>query len=553
MRPSTRRQKHNQFKTKSDISLLKKRLNVIITVLLMVQVLLSWSIVKTAYRASQEPEVQVKDYFTKEIRRGNIYDSEGTLLATSLKVNSLYADPKIMLDVNDAVFKLNKVLPELDIHLLKRKLSNKHRRFVWIKRNLSPKLAYEVNALGIPGLSFKKEFFRTYPNGILAPHVLGYINRNGKGVIGVEKTYDEKLSKGEDVHLTIHSIMQNSLRDALTNQMRKTQASSAWAIALDPRDGSVLASVSLPDYNPNLYNKAVAKQWKDRTIADVFEMGSINKIYTYALGFETGIINLNSILDATKPIRIGKYRIRDVAAKNKWLSVTDGFKYSSNIAASRVADELTVDQQKKFFDELNLLNSLKYDLGETTQPIIPENKSWKRLKKMTLSYGYGLAMTPLQAVAALASVGNNGYYIKPKFIKSTPTEKHRVLSDETVSKMKRLFSATIEQGTGRRARVKGYLIGGKTGTAEILGDSGEYKDKQNLATFVGFAPLNNPKFIVLVGINSPQGRYRGGGSAAAPVFKEFATKAFAVLNIRPTVHKMQEKGFNILHSNKGDL
>ncbi|MCP4356108.1 MAG: penicillin-binding protein 2 [Proteobacteria bacterium] len=549
MRPSARR-KQKQNSSKHDVTQVKRRLSIVIVALVMVQILLSWGIVKIAYLAYKEPEAKAKDYFAKEIRRGNVYDSEGVLLATSLKVNSLYADPKIMLDVNDAVFKLTKVLPDLNIDDLQSKLSNKNRRFVWIKRNLSPQKAYQINSLGIPGFAFKKEFFRTYPNGNLAAHVLGYINRNGVGVVGVEKAFDKQLSQGEDVHLTIHSVMQNALRSSLVKQMQNTKAKSAWAIALNPSDGSVFASVSLPDYNPNLYNKAVPEQWKDRTISDVFEMGSINKTYTYALGFEKGIIDPDSILDATKPIKIGKYRIKDVSAKNKWLSVTDAFKYSSNISASRVADEFAENQQKDFFSSLNLLSPLEYDLGKTTSPIIPTDKSWKRLKTMTLSYGYGLASTPLQAVAALASIGNDGFYMKPKFIKSTQTEKRQVISEETVKNMKRLFSATVEKGTGRRAKVKGYLIGGKTGTAEILAKSGEYSEKNNLATFVGFAPLNDPKFIVLVGVNSPQGKRIGGGSVAAPVFKEFAAKTFAILNIRPTLYTMQEKGLNMIKQNK---
>ncbi|PPR08596.1 MAG: Penicillin-binding protein 2 [Proteobacteria bacterium] len=553
MRPSARRYKNSVEQSQQSFAIIKTRLNVVVIALFIVQIFLAGAIISKAYQATQEPQTQIKDYFAKEIRRGSIYDQKGVLLATSLKVNSLYADPKMMLDVNDAIFKLKKVLPEIDSKKLKSKLSNKNRRFVWIKRNLSPKQAYQINALGVPGFAFKQEFFRTYPNGNLAAHILGYINRNGNGVVGVEKVYDEQLKNGEDVHLTIDATLQDTLRQSLAAQLLKTNASSAWAIALHPHNGSVLASVSLPDYDPNFYNKASAEQWKDRTISDVFEMGSINKTYTFALGFDKEIINLNSILDATRPIRIGKYRIRDAYPKSKWLSTVDAFKYSSNIATSRVADELTVEQQKQFYKELHLLEPLNYDLGTTTAPIIPTDKSWKRLKKMTLSYGYGLATTPLQAVAALSSIGNDGFYARPKFVKNTPTDKVRVVKDETVRKMKRLFSATVEEGTGRRARVKGYLIGGKTGTAEILEKSGEYNKKQNLATFIGFAPLDKPEFIVLVGVNSPQGKLSGGGSAAAPIFREFAEKAFAILNIRPSLYKMQDKGQNILKTNKGDL
>tara|TARA_Y100001960_G_scaffold330622_1_gene425160 strand:+ start:4998 stop:6662 length:1665 start_codon:yes stop_codon:yes gene_type:complete len=553
VRPSARRYKQTQAKSQQGISIVKARLNVVVIAIFIIQCSVAGAIINKAIQSRHEPQAQVKDYFAKDIRRGSIYDTNGTLLATSLKVNSLYADPKMMLDVNDAVYKLKKVLPDLDAKDLQRKLSNKKRRFVWIKRNLSPKQAYAINSLGVPGFAFKQEYFRTYPNGSLAAHVLGYINRNGVGVAGVEKVYNEQLKAGEDVHLTINATLQSTLRETLAKQLLKTNASSAWAIALDPRDGSVLSSVSLPDYDANFYNKASAIQWKDRTISGVYEMGSINKTYTYALGFEKGIINLNSILDATRPIRIGKYRIRDFHGKRKWLSVVDAFKYSSNIAVSRVADELTVEQQKEFFDKLHILEPLEYDLGQTTKPIVPEDKSWKRLKKMTLSYGYGLATTPLQSVASLSSIGNNGYYVKPKFIKDTPTVKEKIVSDETVSKMKRLFSATVEEGTGRRARIKGYLIGGKTGTAEVLSESGEYNKKQNLATFIGFAPLDNPEFIVLVGVHSPQGDYRGGGSVAAPVFREFAEKAFAILNIRPSLYKMQDKGQQILKTNKGEL
>lgn len=553
MRPSARRYKQTQEKTLQGINIVKARLNVVVIALFILQCSVAGAIINKAIQSRHEPKAQMKDYFAKEVRRGSIYDTNGVLLATSLKVNSLYADPKMMLDVNNAVYKLKKVLPELDAKELREKLSNKDRRFVWIKRNLSPKQSYAINALGVPGFAFKQEYFRTYPSGNLAAHVLGYINRNGNGVTGVEKIFDEKLKNGEDVHLTINSTLQSTLRDSLAKELTQTHASSAWAIALDPKNGAVLASVSLPDYDANFYNKTTPTQLKDRTISGVYEMGSINKVYTYALGFDKDIINLNSVLDATRPIKIGKYRIKDFYPKNKWYSTVDGFKYSSNIAASRVADEFTVEQQKEFFKKLNLLDPLDYDLGQTTMPIIPEDNRWKRLKKMTLSYGYGLATTPLQSVAALSSIGNDGYYIKPKFVKDTPEVKEKIVSDETVSKMKRLFSATVEEGTGHRAKVKGYLIGGKTGTAEVLSESGEYNKKQNLATFIGFAPLDNPEFIVLIGVHSPQGDSRGGGSVAAPVFKEFAEKAFAILNIRPSLYKMQDKGQEILQTNKGEL
>jgi cell division protein FtsI (penicillin-binding protein 3) len=553
MRPSARRYKQTHSQAQTGINVLKARLNMVVIVIFILQCFIVCAIINKAYQSTQEPKAQIQDYFTKEVRRGNIYDASGTLLATSLKVNSLYADPKMMLDVNNAVYKLAKVLPDLNIDYLQKRLSNKNRRFVWIKRNLSPKQAYAVNALGIPGFAFKKEYFRTYPNGNLAAHVLGNINRNGKGVSGVEKSLNEKLENGEDVKLTINASLQNTLRDALAKELLKTNASSAWAIAIKPTDGSILASVSLPDYDANFYNKAQDIQLKDRTVSDVFEMGSINKTYTYALGFDEGIINLNSILDATRPIRIGRYTIRDAYPKNKWLSTVDAFKYSSNVSASRVADEFSVEQQKNFYRKLHLLESLKYDLGETTSPIVPDDAGWKRLKKMTLSYGYGLALTPLQSIAALSSIGNSGYYVKPKFLDNTQTIKEKVISDDTVHKMKRLFNATVEEGTGHRAKIKGYLIGGKTGTAEILEKSGEYNKKQNLATFIGFAPLDKPEFIVLVGVNSPQGKHSGGGSVAAPVFKEFAEKAFAILNIRPTLYKMQDKGQQILKTNKGEL
>lgn len=551
MRPSARRHTYKPNK-ETDLSIIKKRLGLIFFVFAILHLSLAFNIIKNVALTSQEPQTNVKDYFTKPERRGNIYDINGDLLATSIKVNSLYADPKMMLNINDAVRSLKQLFPEIEVKELIEKLQNKHKRFVWIKRNLSPRQAYAVNSLGIPGIAFKQESFRIYPNGNLAAHVLGFTNRNGIGVSGIEKAFETELANGQDIYLTINSVLQNSLREKLMQQMVNTQASSAWAIAMNAKDGSVLASVSLPDYNANFANKAVAEQWKDRIQADVFEMGSITKAFTYALGFKEGLINLNSILDASKPIKIGRHKISDFHGKNKWLSVTDAFKYSSNIAASRIADEFTVEAQKQFFADLHLLERLDTDLTISADPIIPHEKNWKRLKKMTLSYGYGLAITPIQTVAALNSIGNGGVYVTPKFNKDTPTKEKRVISKETSANMRRLFSAVVEEGTGRRANIDGYLIGGKTGTAEILSETGDYKDKQNLATFVGFAPLDEPEIVVLVGINSPKGDTRGGGSAAAPVFKSFVQHAFAVLNIRPTVHKMQDKGFGILTTNKGE-
>jgi cell division protein FtsI (penicillin-binding protein 3) len=470
--------------------------------------------------------------------RADITDRNGVLLATSLATASLFGDARLVPNPEEAARKLATVLPDIDRELIAERLAS-DRGFVWIKRNLTPRQEYAVNALGIPGLDFKREDRRVYPMGALAAHVLGFTDVDGHGISGVEKSLDEKVrGRGEPAALSIDVRVQNVLSEALQRAMGEFQAIGAIGLVLDVRDGEILGMVSLPGFDPNRLSEAKKENLFNRATLGVYEMGSTFKIFTAAMALDYGTATLAKSYDATKPIHISRFTINDYHAERRWLTVPEIFEVSSNIGAARMAIEVGPQRQQEFLGRLGLLEPSPIELPESGTPLTPD--PWKDISTMTIGFGHGISVTPLQLATAAAGIVNNGIMVPPTILKRTPGEtiiSQRVVSARTSAEMRKLFRLVVAEGTGKNADAKGYLVGGKTGTAEKAAGR-HYNRRALLSSFLGVFPINAPRYLVLTMLDEPKGNkkthgFATGGWVAAPAAKEVIERIAPMLDVMP--------------------
>ncbi len=493
---------------------------------------LSFKILELGLDQSREPKA-VSGYAQNTfVERGIIYDRNGVELALSLDVLSLYADPKMMMDHDDAIASLKLLFPDLKWEKIESRIKSPKRRFVWLKRKLTPKEVKSVYHLGIPGLGFKKEKVRFYPHENLYAHMLGGVNNAGEGAFGLEYYQNQKLSKGEDLTLTIDSRLQSRLHKTLEGVMQQEGTFAAWGVALDAKTREVLAAVSMPDYDPNALSAASENVLRNRFAQGVYEMGSTFKVFTLAQGYELGVIDDESKIDARKPIKISRFTIKDSHAKKMIMTPGEVLKYSSNIGASRISDLIEVDAFKDFYGQLSFLSPMDYGFGATSSPLYPQRK-WGRIHKMTMSFGHGIAIAPLQLLAGFSAVVTDGEVKQPKFFKGAPEEEfaYQVVSGKTTEKMKRLLNEVTITGTARLSKVAGFNVGGKTGTAEIS-VAGGYNEDHRVSSYIGAIPIEDPELIVLIMVDESQ-KIGGGGRIAAPAFAEFVKGSVPILGMRP--------------------
>ena len=472
--------------------------------------------------------------------RGDITDRHGVLLATNLVTGSLYGDPRAVLDAAAAARKITRVLPDLSEADVRRKLES-GKSFVWLKRNLTPSQQQQVNTLGIPGVGFHRESRRIYPQGTLAAHVLGYTDIDRHGIAGVEKYFDDTLAtaKGRPLALSIDHRVQHALKDEIDRAVTEYRAIGGAGIVIDVQNGEIVALVSLPDFDPNAPTGTPADTLFNRATLGVYELGSVFKIFNTAMALDAGTTDLNGGYDATSPIRVARFEIHDDHAKKRWLSVPEIFMYSSNIGSAKMALDAGMQRQRAFLGRLGLLNRLPIELPESGQPLYPAQ--WREINVMTVAFGHGIAITPLHLTAGVAAVINGGVYYPPTLVKrpaDQPAGGTRIMSAENSDKMRRLLRLTVTEGTGKKASVDGYLVGGKTGTAEKVGARGGYRKKALISSFVGAFPMHAPRYVVLAVLDEPRPTaatygYATGGWVAAPAVRQIITRVAPVLGVDP--------------------
>ncbi len=472
------------------------------------------------------------------LERADIVDRNGEVIATNLITFSLYARPHQLIDGEKAAEKLSKLFPDLNKQVLQKKLSSK-KPFVWLKRNLTPRQQERINALGLVGIHFQKEQKRIYPHEKLMAHVVGYTNVDGVGLSGIERKFQDVLQEKKDpLRLSLDLRVQHIVRDALIKGMQEFRAKKASGMVMDVNTGEMIAMVSLPDFDPHKpsNNDAI---FNTNTLG-IYEMGSIFKIFAFAMALDSKKVTLEQGFDASQPMSFGKFTIKDYQGKNRWLSVPEVFMYSSNIGTVKMAMKVGTEGQKKFFDKLGFLKPLKTEIGENGVPMAP--REWHDINTATISYGYGMAVSPLQVLNGVAAMVNGGILRSPTLLLNNNKNKEetRVISEATSEKLRRLLHLTVKYGSGTKGNAPGYLVGGKTGSANKKDDhSNKYvaKDKHR-SIFVAAFPMHDPKYISFVMLDEPHGTaktcgFSTGGWTSGPITKEIIEKAAPLLGVLP--------------------
>lgn len=492
-------------------------------------------------------------------QRADIVDRNGRILATNFVTHSLYAQPQMMIDPVYAAKQLGDIFPELEIEKLERQFTG-NRKFVWVKRRISPEQMQLVHDIGEPGLLFGPREMRLYPNGRLAAHILGgtSFGREGVdaaeivGVAGVEKAFDEALrdpGRGDQpLELSLDLTIQSATEQVLAGGMKLLNARGAAAILMDVRTGEVVSMVSLPDFDPNSRpNPLVEGVPSDsplfnRAVQGVYELGSTFKPFAVAQALHEGMVTPSTMIDTKGPLRWGKYSIRDFHDYGPRLSVTDVIVESSNIGTARIAMELGAERQQDFLGSLGLLEATPIELVEApgAKPLLPKN--WSEISTMTISYGHGLSTSPLHLAAAYATIANDGIRVRPTILKTdNPVQGEQVMSRATSEQVRSMLRQVVKRGTASFGEVEGYAVGGKTGTADKAKErGGGYYDDRVIATFASIFPAHDPRYVLVVTLDEPEDRTgeerrRTAGWTAVPVAAEVIRRIAPLLGLRPEI------------------
>ena len=449
--------------------------------------------------------------------RPDILDRNGAVLATDVRTVSVFAEPRRLIDKDEAVELLTAVLPDLDARELRAQIGAR-KNFVWVKRAISPKQRDEVYRLGLPGVGFLPDIKRVYPNGPIGAHVLGFANRDNVGIAGIEKYIDGqgfgelhgagmKVDSADlkPVKLSLDMRATHAMRDELMKGMQHFRAKAAAGAMLDVNTGEVVAMVSLPDYDPNNPVDAQEPDHINRMTVGTYEMGSTFKAISIAMALESGKVTLNSHVDARENLRYGRFTIHDFHATRRVLSVPEVFTHSSNIGTARMAMMVGVEGHKAFLTRMGQLTRLVTELPENAMPIVPKN--WGELNTITIAFGQGLNVAPLQSVMAVGALANGGYLIKPTFLKRSEAEAKqdapRVVRPEVSESLRYLMRLNAVEGSAKLANIPGYYVGGKTGTADKV-IHGRYSKDRVFTTFMALLPADKPRYVILTLYDEPQ-------------------------------------------------
>jgi len=491
-------------------------------------------------------------------QRADIVDREGRILATNLETFSLYAVPPQMIEPEHAAIELARIFPELDKKDLLEDFTGK-RKFLWIRKKLSPEQKQAVHDIGEPGLLFGPREMRLYPNGKLAAHVMGgaSFGREGVhaaeviGVAGIERLFDDKLrdpaNEGKALQLSLDLPVQAAAERVLYGGMKLMNAKGAASVLLDVHTGEIISMVSLPDFDPNdrpqvlTEGDASDSPLFNRVVQGVYELGSTYKIFAAAQAMELGLANPETVFDTRGPLRWGKHKIRDFRNYGNELTLTKIIVKSSNIGTARVAQMIGTERQQDFLRRLGLLEATPVELTEASggKPLLPKN--WSELSTMTISYGHGISATPMHLASAYAAIANGGYVVQPTLLKQDgPQYGERVMSASVAAASRTMLRKVVTEGTASFGEVPGYAVGGKTGTADKPKPRGGYYEDKVIATFATLFPAHDPKYVLVVTLDEPvetsgDEPRRTAGWTAVPVAAEMIRRVAPLLGMRPEI------------------
>jgi cell division protein FtsI (penicillin-binding protein 3) len=495
-------------------------------------------LVRLALSNQSDISASLNEAVSESFARPDIVDRNGRLLATDVEAYSLFADPARVIDRDEVIEKLAVIFPDLDRAAVRKDLSDRARRFAWLRRGLSPRTAQAVHNLGLPGLDFRRELRRAYPGGMLAGHVIGYVNIDNKGVSGIERYVDDMigvetvqgatLTERPPVRLSLDMGVQHAVEAELAAAVDRYKAKGAAGVVLDITSGEVLASASLPEIDPAHPGMSLDPAHLDKVASSTFELGSVFKIMTVAMAIDAAIATPDTILDVKESMAAGPFTVRDVHALKRPMTVAEIFLHSSNVGAAMLALQAGPARLQAFLRSLQLTEPIKTEAGAVAAPQLPQR--WGEVETITAAYGHGLALAPLQFAASAGAVLNGGNRVLPTFIRRQPdaeTAGVRLLSQATSDRMRDLMRRNVADaaGTGKRAEVGGYLVGGKTGTAEIPGPGG-YREKAVISSFLAGFPMNRPQYVVFVLLFEPQAT------------QETRGEVLAALNAAPTAGRV---------------
>ncbi len=476
--------------------------------------------------------------------RANIVDRNGSELASTfdayalaVRPDDLVGDPKII------ARKVAFALGQQDPRPIYRALTHKG-KFRFIQRRILPLEAKAINAIGEPGLKLERESERLYPNKSLAAHVIGFTDIDGAGQAGVERALDDELRNPEasdgPLVLSIDARVQHAVESELAKAIEKFSAIGGAGVVLDVHTGEVLALASLPDFNPNKAGADSADARFNRATLGVYELGSTFKALTMGMALDSGVIkSMSDSYDATHALQIGRFRIRDDHPKARWMTIPEIFIYSSNIGTAQIAKEIGSARQQAYVKKLGFLEPVHIELKERGPTLYPVN--WGEIATMTVSYGHGIAVTPLHLASAYAALVNGGVWRPATLLKvqgrGAPTGR-RVFSEETSRTMQAMLRLVVTHGTGKQANALGYRVGGKTGTAEKP-HAGRYNRDALVTTFAGAFPMDDPKYVVIAMLDEPKGTkdtygFRSAGWTAAPIVSKVVSRIAPVLGVKPS-------------------
>ncbi|MFA5040852.1 MAG: penicillin-binding protein 2 [Bdellovibrionales bacterium] len=482
------------------------------------------------------------------ISRADITDRHGTVLATSLPTVSLCADSKSIINPDDAAKQLLNVLPELNPKKLNEDLkSGKHCAI--IRRHLTPRQYYGVNKLGIAGLDFLPDERRLYPVGNAVSHIVGFSDIDNNGLAGVEKAMDTRLSGNpEPLVLALDLRIQTVLRRELADAMNTYRAEAAIGLVMDVGTGEIIGMTSLPDFNPGRAGAASDEQLFNRNTLGVYEMGSTFKVFNTALALDTGIVRLSDTFDTVNPLKIGRHTIKDFEKEKHNLNVAEIFTKSSNIGSARMAQRMGGVKQRAFFERLGLTDKVRLEIPEVGAPLLPQASEWGEGTTATAAFGHGIAVNAVQLASAVATIVNDGHPVHPTLLKrddSYEPDVDTVISPRTSAQIRGLMRLVVTHGTAKKADVDGYLVGGKTGTADKLDAKRQYVSNKRRSSFVGLFPINAPKYIVFAMLDDPKGNAKTKGFATAgwvvaPTVSNIITQIAPLLGIAPLPKDLYE-------------
>ncbi|GAB3449938.1 peptidoglycan D,D-transpeptidase FtsI family protein [Insolitispirillum peregrinum] len=490
----------------------------------------------------RRPPVSQSATVPLDTKRAEIVDRNGLVLATNLPTVNLYADSTKILNAEEATTKLLALMPDLNREEVLSKLMS-GRRFIYLERNLSPRLQAAINAQGIPGIYFEDSERRIYPHGHMVSHVLGATDPDNGGIAGIERSFDQRLKDDQQpLRLSLDLRVQAVVRDTLLAAITDFQAIGGVGLVMDANNGQVIALVSLPDYDPAEFGNSPADSQFNRATLGVYEMGSTFKLLNTAMALDSGQIRVADTFDTSRPLKISRFTISDDHPIPRPQNVAEILVHSSNIGSARMAMALGSDHQREFLGRMGMLSAPPIELPEISPPLIPAQ--WREIAMMTISFGHGIAVTSVNLATAVSALVNGGRLYKPTLLLDTPQDAKQVIAPQTSMLMRYLMRLVVSEGTGKKADVPGYLIGGKTGSAEKVSRYGGYDTHNLRTTFAAAFPLDDPRYVVLTVLDEPKGLkstygFATAGWNAAPTTGKIISQIAPLLGVFPRLDAMQ--------------